>query len=141
MGGAERGWRGTGDLWEFREVQIKDLTTPALHYASAGVYIYGAEKEPSGGGDDDAFWVVCERKSARQTNPTIGRDRDGKADIAPVPWVFTGPHIKSKADVPVPFDQTTSAVATLVSFSLPNYFSKGTNQNQLSVNMQTPQIP
>lgn len=66
------------------------------------------------------------REGERQTHPT---ETERKTDIAPVAWAFIGPHIKSEADVPVPFDQTTSAVATLVSFSPPQLFlKKGTNQ-------------
>lgn len=66
------GVRGTRDLWAFRGVQIKDLTTPALsptHDTRANVYIYGGgKKKPitkssgSCGGGDDAFSMACVRK-------------------------------------------------------------------------------
>ena len=154
------GGRGTGDLWEFREVQIKDLTTPALSlslslFLSVSlslslslllvmhrlVFTFTAQQEKK---------VIQKKKkcgnekewdeSVRDRH--IQQRRRDRQLLHQWHGPLLGHTLNQRQMFPFPLTKPHQLSLPLFPSALPNYFSKkGQTKNQLSVNMQTPQIP
>lgn len=73
-------------------------------------------------GEDDPFWIVWETMWETDRSRNRRRQRDRQI-LHQCHGSLLG-HTLNQRQMFIPFDQTTSAVAPLVSSSLPNYFSK-----------------